>query len=54
MTMPGIASSITPKEEVMTAINRQRDTESFLKLFREHDLPLKRLGEMIRDLWGRH
>jgi hypothetical protein len=25
----------------------------FLKLFREHDFRVRRLGEMIRDLWGR-
>jgi hypothetical protein len=31
----------------------QRDADAFLKLFREHDLRLRRLGKMIRDLWGR-
>ncbi|MGH6792086.1 MAG: hypothetical protein ACRECF_05035 [Methyloceanibacter sp.] len=28
--------------------------EKYLKLFREHDYRLKRLNNMIRDLWGRH
>jgi hypothetical protein len=42
---PRISPVLVPSDPSVAA--------DFLKLFREHDFRVRRLGKMIRDLWGR-
>jgi len=45
---------IVPPPRLTSGVAPQGLEQKFLKLFGEHDFRVCRLGEMIRDLWGRH
>jgi hypothetical protein len=44
---------VPPARLTPSRMPKNPHTPAFLKLFREHDFRVLRLGEMIRDLWGR-